>query len=331
MGKKKNKERDQFDISVEEQLALLAGESIIYDDEYDMGEGADPITIEDSMESALLEKMNQPEDDSEFINNLKETAINAAELPQEIHDYLMNDENNHSKIDMEDEPVPVDTSSIRFINAKFSKDMKTLCISNNKQMFSICLENYPVFDNDINNELDLITMVRDAAVRKMLTCFEPTVIMHIRDFESHIGTALNNLGVNTHIFTYDDEEAVLIYELSDTFMDAINDAIEIAIEDGKLFPMFAALMNLPNDRYFKCDFDRLLMKGFSDTGDYISYLMNKNTVEFAGEEINSSIEKFGLVDVEDIDMVCAKPMEIVNRIMDKLWAVDDDIEDNQGE
>lgn len=320
MGKnKKNKERDQFDISVEEQLALLSGENVIYNNEEEYDD-VDAISVEDSMESAILEKMTEGETDSGLINELKEIAINAAELPKEIHDYLMKDETEHPS-NIEIESVP----NFKFIHAKFSKEMKTLCISNNKQMFSICLDNYPVFDNDINNEIELITMVRDAAIRKMLTCFEPTAIMNVVDFEEYICSKLDNLGKDVHVFTYDDEDMAMVYELANTFMDSIDDAIEIAIEEGKLFPMFAALMDLPNSRYFKCDFDRLIMKGVELRTDYIDYLMTKPDVEVVGEEYISRLEKFKAIDIDEIDEVCSKAMEIVNRIMNKLW--NDDIED----
>lgn len=326
MGRKKNKERDQFDISVEEQLALLSGENVIYNDDYDMGEGADPTTIEDSMESALLEKINQSEDDKEIVNKLKEMLVIGTELPQEIQDRLMKDNGEyHSKIEIEDVP------KFKFMRAKFSKEMKTLCISNNKQMFSICLDNYPTFDNDINNEIEVITMVRDAAIRKMLTCFEPTAIINVEDFEKEVCTQLDNLGKDVHVFTYDDEDMALVYELSNTFMDAIDDAIEIAIEEGKLFPMFAALMDLPNNRYFKCDFDRLIMKGIELPTNYIEYLMTKHDVEVVGEEVINNIEKFKAIDIDDIDDVCSKSMDIVNRIMNKLWNDDDNEEVVTGE
>lgn len=322
MGKNKNKNKikDQFDLSVEEQLALLAGDAYIYneDNEDDSDyQNTNPEQITSNMESAILEKIG---------NNVTVSVTEDTTKVDIEEDHVTHIETHHSEIDME---VEVENfPKFKIMQAKFDADMKVLCISNRKQLFSICLDNYPLFNNEINNDINIITMVRDAAIRKMLIGFEPTLIMNVVDFEDAIGMTLDALGENIHVFTYDDEDAAMIYELSDDFMDAIDDAIGVAIEDGKLFPMYAALMDISGGKYFRCDFDRLLAKGIGDSAPYISYLMTRNDITFVGEDINSSIDKFKAIDIEDIEDVCAKPMQIVNKIMDKIWGIDDD-DDNE--
>lgn len=321
MGKK-NK-RDEFDISIEEQLAMLNGVDEIDGLDTDGDLPVNAFVFEDNLELAFLEKTQGKSSDNELLNDLAKMAYDAADVPDELRVAIEESDKvsiHSTEIDIEVEKTGTEVvPKIQLIQAKFSKEKRTICISNNKQMFSVSLDNLPVFINDINNEVEVVNMVRDAVVKKMITCFEPTMMMTVDTFEDNIGTTLDSLGMNVHMYVHDDEDLALLYNISNNFMDEIDDMIEMCIDEGRVFPMFAALAEISGNRYFKCSIDNLLSKKLEDPSEYISYIMAKDDVMFVGADVDCSIEKFKPMDIEDIDDISARAMEIINKIMDKIW------------
>ena len=331
MGKKKNK-HDIYDISVEEQLELMlmsvnsTGNTSSYEDEcnedFNLGDSS-PMDIQNNIEQELISRLG--------INNNSYTNEDSASNDEIVDTGYLNENVTEEYVQYEAPTIPKGPI-LNTLKSKFSTERRSICIADGRQMFSVCLDNLPVFINDINNDVELINKIINIVVLNLITKFKPTAVFDKLVFEKDIASLIDNLGKDVYIFTY--KEYVLLYHLDENFMDEINDAIEIAIEDGTLFGLFAGLIDISNNEFFKYNINEdNLVKFISefDNDDYLSTIFSLENIVYAGENSDKSLSKFKTTDLLELPKLSMDSFKIINRVIDRIKEKIEDDSINEGE
>lgn len=330
---KKKKFKNQFDISVEEQMSLASQ----FNDLVTTGEISNYNSSDDDNETLF---------DKEFIK-LIESKIQSGEIiigdKNEIKDTdnnnkFYNDYNNDNK-SMEDTRSNyvhqnndnqydnlIPDEQIQDINdgcitISYNDEFGIISMSDQLSKVSVKLSCIDTFDNPINNDYDLLTNILDDAVIKIITNMTPTAIFRKEDFISSIAMMINDYDTyKFRFFEYTDnnnQKYILCYVLESESYNTLQDVLDIAAKDKKYLPTLNSLLSISDNIKFNKDdtsINNFITLPYNKTEVVINKIFEDKLTEFSnsanGDKIMDTV-----VDLTNYQFMYLK---IIDRIINKM-------------